>query len=307
MPGVKVLQVPSSCKVEWALAVTSLPAEAWIWRRVPGSFDESVVSNLVALGPFTRAHATNNLGEGPFPDSSMVFYQNAETRKHLGLFPSFGWFYFEDARASFIPKESTNNAPGEQEAIKLALPWVAKLGLQSNQFARMPGSVQLRTVQAVERRKHFNPQTGKPLEEIISRSISFIRRLDGLDFGGIGAEAGFTIEFGHDGSIIRMELVWPRLERWKIVPVCNQAQLEQQIRQCEAKIAKLQSMTIEKLLPRAKTLRIVALTPLYQGARGEEPPDFVEPFLAVESRLSDGTEEQTLHFNCRLLVEPPAP
>ncbi len=307
VPGTKVLQVPSSCEVEWTVAATNLPAEAWVWRRVPGSFDASVVSNLLDLGPFNRANATNNLGEGPFPDPSMVFYHNTETRRQLGLFPPWGWFYFHDDKVSGIPKDYTSQAPDTPEALSLALRWLEKIRIPTNELARLPESGKLRVVPVTTTTSRFHKETGKIVKQVHVRSIFFTRHLDGLDFAGIGRDAGFTIGFAYDWSVVEMQLVWPKLERWRKLPVCSAPQFEEQIRRGEAKIAKLQSMTVEKLLPRAKTLRIVSLTPLYLGSDGEEPPDFVRPFLAIESRLSDGTEEQTLHFNCRLLVEPSAP
>jgi hypothetical protein len=123
-----------------------------------------------------------------------------------------------------------------------------------------------------------------------------------LPFTGHGEDAGLSIDFGDQGKIAQLQLVWRKLQRHKVCRVLSPPEIMQCVRQGKARIS---PFTMVNSSP-AKQLRIKRVVIAYLGASGDTSQKLVYPFSGLECSLDDGGGNSAeIVLNCPILSEEP--
>ena len=132
---------------------------------------------------------------------------------------------------------------------------------------------------------------------MIARGIFFNRRIDGVNFAGIGAGGGCQIKFSNHAKIADFRLVWRNLQPYKQYRVASPDEILSYIRDGQA------VLTHKNLVNPAdvKKLTITDCSPLYMGADGKEAQDLVYPFAQVEAVADLGTSSTNIQLYCPIL------
>lgn len=283
----------------WNAPTNRWPANLWIYKVVPQEFSPSVVSNLMAIGGFRMKDRTHVEGQPPFKDKRLLYFANKEKGQQLGIFPPYGFLYYRDEKAREIGKHRAPNVPSEAEVLELALKWLDKLGISRADLARKDDSPELYVSRDVRERGWRDKTTGEHIKEVISRGISFVRRIDGVDFTGRGSDAGFFVSFASEGKIADLELVWRKLQKEKFRAVASPTRIMERLKLGQATMVPLTAVDLSG----ATKLTIDKAFPCYLGTDGEEVQEFVYPFAALECTLEfQGGREARVALKCPILA-----
>jgi hypothetical protein len=187
--------------------------------------------------------------------------------------------------------------PDDAKAQKLGLKFLKQFGIQPADLAQKANG-HLLTFGEKETRSYFDRKRGKYIDdEVMERGIFFNRRIDGVNFAGIGLGGGCEITFGNRAKIARIKLVWPNLQPYEQYRVASPDEIIQWIRDGQA------VQTHKNLVNPAdiKKLTITDCSPLYKGVNGEETQDFVYPFAQVEAVADLGKTNVDIQIYCPIL------
>lgn len=187
--------------------------------------------------------------------------------------------------------------PNDAKAEKLGLKFLKQFGIQHADLAQNAKG-HLLTFGEKRTRGYFDRRRGKYVDdELIARGIFFNRRIDGVNFAGIGIGSGCEIMFGNHAKIANFKLVWRNLQPYEHRQVACPDEIIRYIRDGQA------VMTHKNLVNPAdvKRLTITDCSPLYMGAAGEETQDFVYPFAQLEAIASLGDTNENIQLYCPIL------
>lgn len=291
--------VGSEVEIVWTAPSNQWPAKVWVYDVTPQNFAPHTLSNLTALGSFTAADRTNVSGSRR-PNDRAIFFRNASATKHLGIFSSLGWIDYEDLDAIVSMEDSSPaRVPSEEACFQLALSWLPKLGIDRSELATMGDSQELRVYRVVRRRGWLDKTTGANTNEVILRGVSFIRRVDGIDFDGIGYRGGLAMNFGNDGKIAKLEMVWRNLERSRSHATLTASEMTDAIR---AGKAKWQPPVPDQ--DGIKKVTVTGVMPLYRGKNGNEEQKVVEPYARLATLVDYGFTNVVANLECPILGAP---
>src|SRR5258706_13036196 len=103
---------------------------------------------------------------------------------------------------------------------RLAGAFQRKLGINGSDLAVKPGTAEPATFSSVGRAIIHCPNA-PPATNVHMRSLVFTRRMDGVDFFGRGTRGGCEIGYGNHGKICRVDVCWPKLQRFKAFPTAT--------------------------------------------------------------------------------------
>jgi hypothetical protein len=250
----------------------------------------------MALGSFTSANRTNAAGAGRL-NERVMYFSDLKGTKHLGIFGNLGWVDYEDLNA-VVSMEDTSPAtvPSEEECLRLALSWLPKVGIDRSELATMGDSQELRVYRVVRRRGWLDQKTGSETNEVILRGVSLIRRVDGIDFDGIGYRGGVAINFGNDGKIAKLEVVWRNLKRSRLHATLTASEMTDAIRAGKAKW--------QPPVPSQNGIKKITVTgvmTLYRGKNGDEEQKVVEPYARLATVVDYGHTNVVANLECPIL------
>ncbi|MCI0748024.1 MAG: hypothetical protein L0Y58_21665 [Verrucomicrobia subdivision 3 bacterium] len=269
----------TNISIVWNAPTNHWPTSLWVYKVVPQEFSSVAVSNLMAIGGFTmkdRSHI-----EGQRPDKRLLYFANRERTRHLGIVPMLGWAYYRDEKARDVGKERAKGVPSEAEALDLALKWLDKLRLSRDDLARRDDSSEFYVNRDVRERSWRDKTTGEHMKEVISRGVSFVRRVDGVDFTGIGSDAGFYVSFGSEARVADLELVWRNLKRDRRRTAASPEEILERIKRGKARMVPMTAVDLKN----ANSLTVDKAEPCYLGESGDTPQEFVYPFAALECTI----------------------
>ncbi len=288
---------PDELAVIWAAPSNHWPATVWTYKVVPQEFAPEAISNLMALGVFTMADRTNTAGQTPFRDERILYFRNPTGTKYLGIFGSLGWIEYKDSEAvASMDDRSPATVPTEDACYQLALDWLPKLGIDRTQLATAGNSEAFRNYKTVDRRGWFDKDRGTNMQEVILRGVSFIRRVDGIDFDGIGLQGGVSFKFGNDGRISKITLVWRNMERFREFSTLTADEMTAAIRSGKTK------WQMPRPKPNGiKKITITGVMPLCRGKNGDEEQDVVEPYARIATLVDYGHTNVIANLECPIL------
>lgn len=173
-------------EVIWTVPTNHLPPKVWIYKIVPEEFSPAVISNLIALGSFAPEDRTNIPGQPP----RSVYFTSKDATRRLGVVPTCGWVFYYDSNAEAKGHEMPVGVPDEREAYQLGTHCLQKLGIDPSQLATVGESTELRIAKTAGSRNWHDKALGTNVEQTYMRGVSFIRRVDGIDFDGIAHGGG---------------------------------------------------------------------------------------------------------------------
>jgi hypothetical protein len=286
-------------ELRWSAPTNQFLTGLWVYRSIPQKFAPAVISNVMHLAGFTMRNKTKPPREpGEKFDSSALYFANKEETRHLGFFPTLGWIDYADSTARASMKEPVINVPSEDEALALALKYLHLLGVDRSQLATLPGTTNFRIYREVRRRSKMDKLQNRPVTEVHSRGVFFVRRIDNVEFTGIGNAGGFLVTFGNEGRIIELQLLWRNFEPYRSYEFPTPAVLMDRIKNG------LTTFTNPpKELDRIKKITIHKVTPYYMGLGGDERKEFLYPFLGIDVGSDLGTTNVLFDLNCPIVLE----
>jgi hypothetical protein len=290
----------------WDAPTNELPSALWVYRVLPAQFSPMVISNLMALGSFTlrdRKPPRNPAWNHP----NALYFSDASGKKILGIYPHLGFIEYRDARADDL--NMTEGVPDEREVVRLGTNYLRQLGIGFAELARQPHSSELRAYVRTPFTLLFKPNN-VTITNIHRRSVSFVRRLDGVDFlGRTGVQGGFDIDFGHHAKVHELSLRWRKLEREALYPVARPETVIKWLR--EGRGVQAFSSVVESSdhvnLASVKKVTITQVTPYYFGQSEDISQRRIYPFAKLETIVDTGRTNVPVVVYCPIIDEGAAP
>jgi hypothetical protein len=217
-------QINSNVEMTWA-ATNRLRDHLWTYKVVPQTFSVKGISELLSQGSFTNEVTTGN--------QSLSFVNSSNTC-NLRIVPAIEFIKFWNEYAPAAHWDRTNHlwekvdgVPDDSQIEKLAVKFLKLFGIKRSDLAQRANG-QLISFGEKKTRSYFDRRTQTNVDgEVTARGIFFIRRIDGVNFAGIGLNAGCEIEFGNHAKISEFKLNWPNLEPFEQYDVASQSEMIQ--------------------------------------------------------------------------------
>ncbi|MGH7954017.1 MAG: hypothetical protein ACREFE_19150 [Limisphaerales bacterium] len=138
---------------------------------------------------------------------------------------------------------------------------------------------------------------------IASRGVIFRRSVDGGVFLGAGTGGGGEIEFGDHGKIIRIDITWKNLKRFKSYSVATPEMMIKGIREGKA---------VQGLIPAdvgsidwaaVKSLTVKKAWLSYYAGDGFAPSDWLMPLVSLWTTIDTGHGNVDAEIECPIIDE----
>jgi hypothetical protein len=189
--------------------------------------------------------------------------------------------------------------PTEEEAYNLAVDYLRKFGIDRSQLSTKGDTLQLRIYREEGSQGWFDKVKGTNVTTIISRGVDFIRRVDGIDFNGIGVRGGVCFKFGNNGKIAALEIVWKGLEPFELHKTLSADEM----------LKIIQSGKGKKWNPRLanqngiKKITITDVMTYYRGVGGDDEEKFIEPYAVLVASVDYGFTNVIANVECPIIRE----
>jgi hypothetical protein len=277
---------PADIPIEWK--ATNGQKTLWVYKVVPQTFSSAVISNAMAVGSFKSLDMVKT------DDKRLVRFQDHKREervsRYLEIAPASGWMQYYDSTEAPDVATSVLGVPDPQEAERLGLDMLFKLGVDRTQLAPAPrptGSMGISKVESSGEEHYIGLQ---------ARHIGFIRQIDGISFNGNGLAGGFWVEFGSNKRIKQFELLWRNLVPYEVREVATSAQILETIKTGKA------VQPVDVNLRTAKKFTIKSLTPRYQGVPGNELQELVYPVASMNVEAEFSTNKLDFEIACPILA-----
>jgi hypothetical protein len=299
LPKGKAFQ-PVHFEIIWAAPTNKQPTALWIYRNIPQEFSTRAISNLMIMGSFTAHDARKLSDEERGIDKQGLAFSNEEETRFLGISPALGLITYQDQKAGDMTKPASG-VPSEAKVKKLALKFLEQIGIPQSNFATTSQKKgDLLSFKDQRTRGYFDKAKKKFVEEADYRGIFFVRRVDGVNFAGIGVAGGFYVGFGNSGKIAKLELVWRNLQPYQRYETASPEQIMAWVK--EGKAVMPYPLVNPDLNPsEISKLTIKEFSPLYKGALADEPQEFTFPFAQLNCIASVGKTNVNLQLYCPIL------
>jgi len=291
-------------EIVWATPTNQPRKMLWVYKAAPQNFSAITISNIMSMGNFTVADEQNGNTEISSTNENTLFFFNKKRECNLTVVPLNGWIEYWDNYAPANHWDKTNHlweqvagVPNDAKTKKLGLQFLKHFGIGPADLAQ-DSKGHLITFNEKQTRGYFDRRRGKYIDdEVIARGINFDRRIDGVNFAGIGVGGGCEILFGNRARIAKFELVWRNLKPYKKYRIASPDEIMSYILNGRA------VLTHKNLVNPAdvKKLTITDCSPLYMGANGDETQDLVYPFAQVEAVANLGTNSLDIQLYCPIL------
>lgn len=288
---------PGAADVVWAAATNDLPDSIWVYRTVKHEFPPTVVSNLMWLGGFSKRDAAKSPVAGDLRDKDSLYFTNKEGTRRLGIYPSVGCIEYSDETALASMMESPKDIPSEEQAYQLGLKYARFVGVDSSQFARKPGSTELRVYRLKTERSYTDRKRGERIVGAVDLcGVCFVRCIDSIEFTGLGTAGGVVVEFGDEGKVHQLRVNWRNFQPHRLLAFPDPQEFAERIRNGLA-------VAIDPIPAKINKVTITKVAPFYQGLAPDERQPLLYPLADVELNLDvDGTN-QFLRVTCPIVFE----
>jgi hypothetical protein len=285
----------------WHAATNDWPATLWVYRVVPTQFLPKTVSNLMALGSFTERDRDQTRSLNPiFDRPSAMKFRSVDQTRELGVFPNLGWIEYSDSKA-VVSRGIAGVPKDEAKALKLAVKYFKKLGIDRSELAAKPHSSALQPSYILGEISTYTTNKIRTTS-INRRGVMLARAIDGVSFLGKGTRDGCSIEFGNHARISQIRLLWRNLKRERLYPTATPETLIKWIREGKAGWEPPPADRFTDW-PAVKKLTITKITAYYFGNRHFEIQDWVYPYATLEAIADTGNTNMTVYLHCPILDE----
>lgn len=288
-----------SAQVEWAAPTNNQRNYLWVYKVVPKAFPERAVSNLMAMASLTMSDQ--------LPGALLFNLTTKDYSRYLTINTNQGRleYHNEEALARMSGKKTHRPEPAEAvptdaEVEALALKLLQQFGIQRSDLAAKAGTSGPLTFGHTQTRGYLDKTRGVYVDnEVTMRGIFFNRRIDGINFAGIGIGGGCEVDFGNHAEVADLKLVWRYLQPYEHRKVASPDEISRRIQEGQA------VMTHRNVVNPAQVrkLTITDISPLYMGAPGDERQDFVYPFAQLEAVADLGSTNSSLQLYCPILSD----
>lgn len=291
---------PATTNIQWAVT-NETRSTFWTYRRTGEAFSGAMISNIVSVCGFSW----NERARSPArPRDKNVFYfqRGAGERHYLGIHRDFGRVEFLNEDAHKLDFAS-GEVPDDQEARKKGFEIVKKLGVPMSELAREPLTGRVRVSRLFAEASGRDKKTGEIRKRVSSRTVFFLRSLDGIDFAGDGTDGGVSITFGNEGKLYEMKIIWPNLTRYKEQKVAGAAEIVGRIRDGKAFMPPGPVSDVIYWRPGLQKLTIHQVRVFYNGRHDEDekPPEVIYPFATLDVTASYADTNLTSVLNVPFL------
>jgi len=288
-----VFKADDSCII-YNAATNQSKGSIWVYKVVPQTFSVKALNYLLKLGDFT-----NNL----LVSQGLSVCNKSNTCTINVILPQ-GRIKYSNLGAAANRWDKTNHlwqvvqdVPSQDKVEMLGLKFLKHFGITRKDLAQ---SKKGRLISYGETctRGYYDRHTKTNIEnEITARGIFFTRRVDGVNFTGIGLHGGAYIEFANHGCVSDFKLLWRNLERYECYRIKNSAEIIESIRNGEAVLLNREYVCTAEI----KAISINDVVPLYAGADETQNQSFVYPFAKVEATAEFKQTNVALSFFCPIL------
>lgn len=277
----------------WGAPTNKLGASLWIYKVAPQVFPFKAINHVLELGGFTnRVKVSQAMSIG-----------NSSNTCQLVIIPEQGYVRYWDGFAEANHWDRTNHLwetvkglPSQSDIEKLGLKFMKQWNIRRDELAQTNGH--LITFGENTKRSYYDRRTAKFVsDEIKSRGIFFIRRLDGVNFLGIGVGAGCEIEFANNAKVSQFNLIWRNYQPYERYKVATPEQIKQSILEGKTILTKKNFVVSTDV----KTVTIDEVIPAYIGADEFEHQEYLYPFARIEATANMGTNKVGIELYCPIL------
>jgi hypothetical protein len=235
--------------VDWKLTTNSLPATVHVFKIVDGYFSQTVISNLMQLGGFSKTNRvwTDFRGD-KIPDNVLCFH-NFNDRHSLSIVPASGTVDLYTPDFSIAMPEGV---PDETRGFKLATNILRQLEIPIDQLIKKNGQLKVWYYPGEMTRY------SKGAEPITRRShmgVEFRRMLEGIPC----TVEDVHIDFERNERITQVQIRWHGVKPSKPYPVASFDAMENWIKAGRARVDDLEGPTGGRFLQPAAIKRITVL------------------------------------------------
>ena len=256
------------------------PENLWVYKVIPQEFSPAVISNLMALGPFTMKDKTDSSGLFALDKKAVCFQDKSDVLHWLEILPTLGYvkYYHQNAEAKAVSAikdvpEPAVGVPNQEETTRLGLKYLRLFGIDSSQLATKPGTNDLDLHWETQTTGWNDQKTFKEIDETNVFGVIFLRWIDGLKIRGL-FRGGMDISFGNHAQVFQLEICWRNLQPYELHDCPLPEQVIQWIKDGQVRLRAVRG----RLPKNIRKLTITGAEFFYDGKLGNEPMDFVFPF-----------------------------
>lgn len=277
-------------------AKTNYQSALWIYKVTTQQFSVKAVNNLLKIGGFTNRLTNGKQG---------ISVSNSSNRCNLVVYPAQGIIRYGNLFAAANHWDRTNHLvepvkelPDDKQVEKLGLKLLKQFGIQRKDLAQKEDG-HLISFGENTTRGYFDRRTGKYIDnEVLTRGIIFNRRIDSVNFAGIGVGSGCQIEFGNSAKISKFNLVWRNLKPYEQCAVKRPDEIAESILNGDAVLTHKNFVEGNAV----QAITITEFSPLYMGADEMTKQDVVSPFGKIEAVAYTGTTNIQIELYCPILT-----
>ena len=284
--------------VEWRLQ-TSLPASLNSYKVGKATWSSQFLSNMVALGDFKNPRGILKQLSPALNGHDVMVTDDApqNSRKTIVANPSRGRVYLVQEGVKALPREAEEGVPTEEKVLESTLKLLATLGISKDELRRKQNTNDLFVMRDVTTHTRRDKATGTMAKRVIARGVFLFRQVDGIGIAGRGMCGGLHINYGNQGRIAELELVWRNLHSPRSVPTVDTNQLTKWIRQGKATIETEED-------PSAITrLTITNATVFYFGNNGSDFQSRMLPFVNLGAAAEVGRRKVNVSVNAPIVAD----
>jgi hypothetical protein len=278
--------------VRWNVPTNLLPSNVWVYHLLPRKFSPTVLSNLMALGPFTGKEVIRS-------NANEILFKKTDNLTTLWVSWRLGAIEYEPANP-FGPTNLARDVPEEAQVPQLTTNFLKEIGIDVSEIEKKADGAPDFHV--------WSPLTMYPVNRVVItnigfRAVNFRRSVDGATFVGNGAGGNCEIQFGEHGKPSKIRLSWRNLERQNAFPVAKPATLIKWIREGKA-VQGMVRMDGEPInCKTAKSLTINQAELCYYAGDPFSPSDWLMPFAALWTSVDTGHGSVDVEIDCPVIDE----
>ncbi len=222
---------PGRLEIRWQVSTNVIPTTVWAYRVLPTQFSPTVISNVLAVGMLTDHARINSSAK---KENGDVIFSSSDNIRKLSVSFNTGVLLYEDSvRTQSSRTNLSVGVPTESELDGLTTNFLTKLGITPSEIRQKENGVGPEfSFFEPERAIYFVKPTF--ITNIAERAVFFRRSLEGISFVGNDRGGNGWIYFASHGSISRISLKWPRVERHRSYSTVTPQTLVQWIRRGKA-------------------------------------------------------------------------
>jgi hypothetical protein len=192
-------QPQANLEVVWS-PTNELPKGLWTYTLAPQEFPAAAISNLMSALGFNWSNRTK-FSDSHLKDKNLLFFADKKQNwtRYLEIAPTLGWIEYHGTPDNTA---ATNGVPDKPELERLAREIIFQLGIDS-------ASLTDEHVGYEGVRGPLSKSGQGSTANLVSRGISFARRIDTARFGGMPS---FMAIFGAHARLQSLAVSWPKLQ-----------------------------------------------------------------------------------------------